>query len=376
MNDEYYMKRAIELARKAVGHTSPNPLVGSVIVKNGKIIGEGYHAQFGGKHAEIVAIESATEPVEGATLYCNLEPCCHDIPEKKTPPCAPRLIREKIKRVVIANRDPNHHVNGQGIRMLRNAGIEVKTDVLAAKAALLNETYYKFIQSHQPFVHLKIAQSLDGRIATANGHSHWITNSTARKLVHQWRAEYDAVLVGTKTVLKDNPSLTVRDVPGRNPRRIVLDDQLVIPDQAHLISDELADKTILFTAKPESDARARQLRKRGVQVLQAPTDDAGHLDIRVILQKLAEMEIASLLVEGGGEVFTSFVKQRIFDKISIFIAPMIIGAGVESIGSLGISSLSEALRLQKIRIEIIDGQALVQGYRNFTEIFTRNLKEN
>jgi len=205
-----------------------------------------------------------------------------------------------------------------------------------------------------PFVHLKIAQSLDGRIATSNGNSRWITNQTARKIVHQMRATYDAVLVGANTVVKDNPSLTVREVEGRNPYRVVLDDKLIIPDDAMLISDEWRDRTIIFTALEQDHPRVMELQTREIQVITTQKNESGHLDLQPVLKRLAELNIASVLVEGGAEVFTSFIKNKIFDKISLFIAPIIIGSGVDSVGNLGIRSLSEALRLEKVRIKTID----------------------
>jgi len=369
MDDIKYMKKALRLAELGRGHTSPNPMVGCVIVKDGKIIGHGYHRCYGEKHAEAAAIDNARESVEGATLYCNLEPCCHTIPGKKTPPCAQRIIKEKIGRVVIATKDPNPYVNGKGIEVLRKHGIQVETGILSEEAALLNERYFKYIQTRMPFVHLKIAQSLDGRIATSNGNSRWITNQTARKIVHQMRATYDAVLVGANTVVKDNPSLTVREVEGRNPYRVVLDDKLIIPDDAMLISDEWRDRTIIFTALEQDHPRVMELQTREIQVITTQKNESGHLDLQPVLKRLAELNIASVLVEGGAEVFTSFIKNKIFDKISLFIAPIIIGSGVDSVGNLGIRSLSEALRLEKVRIKTIDDQVLIEGYRDFQALF-------
>ncbi len=367
--DAFFMKRALELAKNGTGHTSPNPMVGTVIVKDGKIIGEGFHQFYGGKHAEIVAIENASEAVEGATLYCNLEPCSHSLPEKKTPPCTLRIIKEKLGRVVIANRDPNPHVNGNGIQMLRDNGILVDIGTMEKEAAALNEKYYKFIRTGVPFVHLKIAQSLDGRIATTVGNSQWITNQNALERVHKLRSEYDAVLVGINTVIKDDPALTVRKVRGRNPYRIVLDDQLNIPDTAKLISDGLQNKTLILTVQPIDHPRARELSHKGVQVVSIVPDDEGRIDLTAALKHLADLRIESILVEGGGTVFTSFIRQKLFDKISFFIAPMIIGSGIESVGNLGIQAISDAYRLQHVSIEIIDRQAVVEGYREYEAIF-------
>jgi diaminohydroxyphosphoribosylaminopyrimidine deaminase/5-amino-6-(5-phosphoribosylamino)uracil reductase len=362
------MKKALALAGKGKGHTSPNPMVGSVIVKHGQIIGEGYHKKYGGKHAEIMAIDTASSSVEGATLYCNLEPCTMNIPDKKTPPCTERIIKEKIRRVVIANLDPNPYVNGKGVERLRNSHIQVDTSILQEECSRLNETYFTFHRVGRPFVHLKIAQSLDGRIATAKGKSKWITNENALKVVHQMRAEYDAILVGINTILQDNPSLNVRKVTGKNPYRIILDDNLSIPLNVNLFNLEDPQKTIIFTNKSDQDKKFKTLKKMGIQVISISSNGMRYLDLNLIMASLTKMKIFSVLVEGGGEVFTSFIKNRIFDKISFFIAPMMIGSGIQSIGNLGIDSLDEALRLHHVKIEIIDQQAVIEGYRDFQQI--------
>jgi diaminohydroxyphosphoribosylaminopyrimidine deaminase/5-amino-6-(5-phosphoribosylamino)uracil reductase len=362
------MKRAFELARQGIGTTSPNPLVGTVIVKNNKIIGEGYHQKFGDKHAEIMAMDRAKESCKGATLYCNLEPCTNDIPDKKTPPCTRRIIEEKIRKVVISTIDPNPYINGRGLAILREEKIEVYTDMLAEEAVRINEKYYKFIKSGLPFIHLKIAQSLDGRIATASGRSQWITNVNALKLVHQLRAEYDAVLVGINTVIQDDPALTVRHTSGRNPMRIVLDEKLQIPDNAKLISDDNIDKTIIFTHQNQDGKRIKELSEKGIKIFRVRKKSNGELMLPDILKHLAKMQIASVLVEGGGQIFTSFVKNGLFDKISFFIAPIMIGSGIQSIGNLGIENLSQAYQLEKISFEILDNQAIVEGYRDFKTI--------
>ncbi|MFZ0389353.1 MAG: bifunctional diaminohydroxyphosphoribosylaminopyrimidine deaminase/5-amino-6-(5-phosphoribosylamino)uracil reductase RibD [Calditrichia bacterium] len=369
MEDKFYMQRVLELAQQGKGKTSPNPLVGTVIVKNNRIISEGYHRSYGDKHAEVVAMENAGEDLSGATLYCNLEPCSHNTPEKKTPPCTQRIIQENIRRVVIAGEDPNPLVNGSGIRQLRENGIIVDVLPPAEDSRRLNEKYFKFIKTGKPFIHLKIAQSLDGRIATASGSSQWVTNQSAIRLVHEWRAEYDAVLVGANTVMQDNPSLNVRLVEGRHPYRVVLDNRLLIPDQAHLISDELRHRTIIFTTQNAGHPRVSELMKKEIQVISLPPDSRGLVPLEEAMQRLAELKIASVLVEGGGEVFTSFIRQRLFDKISVFIAPKIIGSGIESIGDLGIQTLQDAYNLEAVSIKIIDNQALMEGYQDYHALF-------
>ncbi len=366
--DELYMRRALQLAREGAGFTSPNPMVGAVIVKEGRIIGEGYHPRFGDKHAEVMAIENATESVEGATLYCNLEPCCNTIVGKKTPPCSLRLIQENIKRVVIATLDPNPFMQGHGIARLRQAGIEVTIGVLAEEATFLNESYFKFIQTGQPFVHLKIAQTLDGHIATRNGDSRWITSKAARTIVHQWRATHDAVLVGIGTVLKDNPRLTVRHVEGRQPWRVVLDTHLRIPMDAHLVRDEWRNRTLIFHGPGVDDGKKERLQQRGVSLLTVPaTNDL--LSLESVLEALKKRNIASILVEGGHQVFTRWVAEGLFDKLSAFIAPKLIGEGVPVLGNLSIRTIQESIQLQCPRWEQVETDILVQGYRDVNHVF-------
>ncbi len=315
-----------------------------------------------------MAIDAAREPVSGATLYCNLEPCTNTIPNKKTPPCVERIIQEKIGRVVLANYDINPHVNGKGVALLRQHDIPVDLGILKDEASLLNEVYFTYIKNGRPFVHLKIAQTLDGRIATAQGSSKWITNEEALRRVHHLRAAYDAVLVGINTVLSDDPSLTVRLVEGKNPYRIILDDQLTIPEKAGIISDGMAQNTILFTRKTLKHPKAKMIVQRGIEVINIPSPGKKYLDLEMVLTNLAARQITSVLVEGGGEIFTSFIRARLYDKISFFIAPMLIGTGISSIGELGIKSLAEAHRLENVKIEIIDHQAFFQGYRDFKSI--------
>jgi diaminohydroxyphosphoribosylaminopyrimidine deaminase/5-amino-6-(5-phosphoribosylamino)uracil reductase len=364
-----YMERALRLAQKGRGYTSPNPMVGAVIVKNGRIIGEGYHPQFGQKHAEVMAIENALEPVAGAEMYCTLEPCTHTIPGKKTPPCAQRLIDEKIRKVYISTLDPNPYVNGIGVHALREAGIEVETGYLAEQAAKLNEAYVKYIQLELPFVHLKIAMSLDGRIATASGDSKWITDEAARQRVHQLRHQYDAVLVGANTVRIDNPHLTVRLIAGHQPLRVILSRSLNIPPRSHILKDAFRDKTIIFTAAGHDAEKRKLIEHLGVRVIEVIEKDRGRIDLAEVLMRLGKMGISSLLVEGGSGVFTEFISRQLFDKVSFFVAPMLLGEGIAAIGDLGISKISRALRLQQTAVEIINDQILIRGYRNIQETF-------
>jgi diaminohydroxyphosphoribosylaminopyrimidine deaminase/5-amino-6-(5-phosphoribosylamino)uracil reductase len=369
MNDRKIMHEVLQIARAGEGFTAPNPMVGAVIIKNDRIIGKGAHRKYGEKHAEINAIENAVESVEGATLYTNLEPCCHSTPGKNTPPCTNRIIREKIFRVVISTIDPNPHVSGNGIRTLREAGIEVITDVLPEEAVRLNEVYFKFIQTNQPFVHLKIAQSIDGRIATHNYDSQWITDESARTQVHKMRHKYSAVLIGLNTLKKDNPNLTVRLTQGKQPFRIILDERLEAPLPSNVFQDAYASKTIVFTTPDYDKYKREELALQGISVNPVQSNGNGLVDLHEVLSQVAQSGISSILVEGGGMVFTQFIANKLFDKISVYISPIIIGSGIESIGDLNINKISEALNLENVNFENVNHQLVVTGYRDISATF-------
>ncbi len=375
VNDADYMKRALELARQGRGFTSPNPMVGAVLVKEGRVIAEGYHPRCGDRHAEVVAIENAREPVTGAILYCNLEPCCHDTPHKRTPPCTRRIIQENIARVVIATLDPNPQVSGKGVEMLRSAGIEVQSGVLQQEAALLNEAYFKWIQTGRPLVHLKMAVSLDFCIATRKGHSRWITDEAARRRVHELRAAYDAVLVGAHTARMDDPQLTVRLTRGPQPRRIVLDSTLSLPPQLRLFCDEHRHLTHVFTTPDHDPAARSRLETNGVHIHVLPATAEGQVDLPAALARLGEMNLASLLVEGGSRVFTELIRQRLFDKLSAFVAPLIIGRGIPAIGDLDTETVDQALRLQHMQYQPLNDQIHIQGYRHLAETLGKVMEE-
>lgn len=354
--DEFYMNMTFELAKRGIGYVSPNPFVGALLIKNDRIISSGYHAQYGFAHAELHAIEKANESLEGATLYCNLEPCCHIA--KQTPPCAQRIIKEKISRVVIANRDPNTHVDGKGIDMLRQAGIEVCEGILQKEGEHLNEIFFTSIVQKKPFVHLKWAQSLDGNIATAEGDSKWISNPAALQRVHLMRQQYDAVLVGQSTLLKDNPRLTIRlEQEERAPWRIVLTSLAVISCNYAIVTDKFSNKTIIVTAAQDFvryHHTVCMLKKRGVRVEAVETDMHGALNLEQILSMLHSYNITSILVEGGSAILTSFIKQNLWDRASIFIAPMLLGNGLHVAGDLGIKRISDATRFSEITYETIE----------------------
>ena len=342
MPDQDYMKQALKLARKGLGKTSPNPMVGAVIVKDNQIIGRGYHHHYGGNHAEINAFQNARESVNGATLYVTLEPCCY---YGKTPPCVEAIIRNNIDKVIIGTLDPNPQVNGRGVEILRQHGIETKVGVLEAECRDLNEAHFKYMSTGLPLVTLKFAQTLDGRIATASGDSRWISGQKFRRLAHQLRATSDAVMVGIDTVLADDPQLTVRLVKGRNPTRVILDTRLRIPLDAEVIRNREVAPTIIAATSRADEKKLARLREMGIEVMVIKEDEAGEVDLRHLLSVLGERGISSVLVEGGAGVITSLLRQNLADKVIIAIAPKIMGKGIEAVGELNISEVSQVLKL-------------------------------
>ncbi|MGD9897851.1 MAG: bifunctional diaminohydroxyphosphoribosylaminopyrimidine deaminase/5-amino-6-(5-phosphoribosylamino)uracil reductase RibD [Calditrichaceae bacterium] len=327
-DDHVYMRRCLELACRGKGEVSPNPLVGAIIVKNGKIIAEGWHERYGSAHAELNAIRNAIESVEGATLYCNLEPCCHT--EKQTPPCTPLIIRNKLKRVVISNFDPNPMVSGQGIKQLSDEGIEVTTGVLRKQGEYLNRFFLKYIQTGLPYVTMKIAQSMDGKISARRGTMTWLTGNEAVEYVHRQRAGYDAVMIGAGTVSSDDPQLTVRKVQGRNPYRIVIDGHLSSPTDSKIFNDEDKNRTWIFTAEECDTQKVRILENRGIRIFRMPADRKYRLDLQEILKILGKEKIISVMVEGGQELFSSFISNNHLDELIILQAPVILGRGLSA----------------------------------------------
>lgn len=358
MKDEFYMKRALRLARTGEGQVSPNPMVGAVIVKNNRIIGEGYHKKFGGNHAEINAIQNVSETVEGSTIYVTLEPCAH---YGKTPPCVERLIALKPARVVIGSLDPNPLVSGKGMKRLNQKGIETKVGVLEETCKALNERFFKFIETRIPFVTLKFAQTLDGRIATARGHSQWISSLPSRKFVHRLRSIHDAVLVGVGTVLNDDPELTVRLVRGRNPVRVVVDSHLRIPIIAKVLKDQKEARTIIAATQGANPEKRALLTDMGIDVLLIKEDSHRRIDMNSLLAELGKKEISSLLVEGGAAVITTILREQLADRAVIIIAPKIAGKGIEAIGDLGITSMDDALRFTCSKMVKKGGDLLMDG---------------
>jgi len=358
LNDENFMREALRIARNAEGRTSPNPLVGAVVVKDGKIIAEGWHRQAGTPHAEIHALNMAGELAKGATLYVTLEPCSHF---GRTPPCVNRIIESGIKKVVAAMKDPNPKVAGRGFEILKNAGVEVEVGILEAEARRLNEVFLKFITEKLPFVTLKFASSLDGKIATYSGESQWISCEESRKFVHHLRDINDAILVGIGTVLADNPSLTTRLVEGKNPVRVIVDSNARTPLDSKVVADKSA-RTIIAVTKNAPSEKISALKACGVEILICGEEK--RVDLKILLEKLAEREITSILVEGGGQIHFSMLKSGLVDKIYAFIAPKIIGGknSLTSVEGIGFEKLSEAITLKNFTSERIGEDFLLSGY--------------
>lgn len=354
--DLEFMRLALELARQGTGLTSPNPLVGAVVVKEGRVIGSGFHQRAGGPHAEVLALEEAGSESRGAHLYVNLEPCCH---WGKTGPCVDRILEAGIARVIISMQDPNPRVSGRSIARLREEGVEVSLGLLEDEATRLNEPFVKWILTGKPLVVLKWAMTLDGRIATEQGESRWITSEDSRREVHRLRATYDAVLVGRGTIEKDDPSLTVRLVEGRNPRRVVLDTMGRIPLGARCLTG--VGETIVAVAGAPPD-RVGALRGRGATVLVLPPRD-GRVGWQCLLDGLASMDVTSLLVEGGAEVAASALEAGVVDKVLAFIAPRVLG-GRNALGPVGGAGwrLDEARDLEISQVMPIGRDLLIEAY--------------
>ena len=357
-HDATWMKRAIRLARKGTGHVSPNPRVGAVVVKGGQLVAEGYHAFFGGPHAERVALSGlSVQQTRGADLYVTLEPCDH---HGKTPPCTEIIIQSGIARVFIGIQDPNPLVSGRGIQKLRKAGIEVIAGIEKADCRDLNPGFISCMEKGRPFVTLKTAQTLDGFIATENGLSKWITGEKARKAVHRLRSEHDAVLVGIGTVLKDDPELTVRHVRGVNPKRIVLDARCRIPESGKLFNQPDLEKTILVVSDKADASCIDRIRSKGCQIWRLPDHEQG-VDLHALLARAKEEGICSILVEGGRQVFSSFIKEKIADRLITFVAPKLFGIGLPIFESFNVGDPDEAIRFTQTKWKRIGQDFYFEG---------------
>ena len=360
LNDEYYMRLALNLAEKTVGQTGINPAVGCVIAKGGRIVGMGAHLARGTSHAEIHALQMAGSEAEGSTVYVTLEPCSH---YGRTPPCADRLIAEKVSRVVVACTDSNPLVAGRGIEKLRAHGIQVDVGVLEQEAIQLNEMFYKYITAKRPFVTLKSAMTLDGKIATHTGDSKWISGEESRAYVHMLRHRHQAIMVGVGTVIADDPQLTARlAVPSLQPIRIIVDSRLRIPLNARVLQDQDIARTIILSTNQASIEQIMRLNALGVEVIKC--GDGPRVDLRKAMNILAEREIGSIFLEGGGILNGAMLREGLVDKIVLFVAPKIVGgAHAPSVFELpGANRMSEAIRLDRVRYETFGEDLCVIGY--------------
>lgn len=361
--DEFIMKRCLELARQGLGHTKTNPLVGCVITREEKIISQGYHRFFGGLHAERDAILGAKEsnvPLQGATLYVNLEPCCHF---GKQPPCVHEIIDQKISRVVVGMEDPNPKMSGRGIQKLKDAGISVEVGVLEAECKKLNAPFLHWMQTGLPYCMGKIAMSLDGKIATSTGQSQWITQEESRRHSHSLRSSVDGILVGIETVLADDPALTCRFGKQRkDPARILLDSKLRIPLHSKILHVPSEAPTFILTTHPCNREKKRALMELPNVSLLVCREKEGHVDLKDALQQLAKENIGTLLVEGGAKVTGSFLQERLFQKLFVYIAPRIIGKGGKTFaGNFNIENLEDTPFLTDIKIKNLGRDLLLEG---------------
>jgi len=358
-NDEEFMRTALALAVKAQGRTSPNPLVGCVIVKDEQIVGEGYHHKAGTPHAEVHALTDARDQARGATAYVTLEPCSHF---GRTPPCADALISAGIKRVVVAMKDPNPLVAGRGIERLREAGIQVDVGLLRQEASTLNEIFIKAITTGLPFVVYKTALTLDGKIATETGDSRWVSNDKSRHYVHQLRDHYDVIMAGSETVLQDDPALTCRLPDGKDPVRLIVDGQLRVPENAQVLTSSEHSPCIIATtqAAPKDKVERLNLLEQ-VEVWQY--DTPRHVPLAELLRDLVQRGWTSVLLEGGGGLAGTLINEQCVDKIEFFIAPKLVGGnGPSPLSGLHIQHMAEALALHDLCVDLETGDLHVTGY--------------
>ena len=362
MNDEYFIKIALDLAKQGAGFTSPNPMVGAVIVKDNEIVGKGFHEAVGKAHAEVNAINDAGLLANGATLYVTLEPCNHI---GRTPPCTKKIASSGIKRVVVAMRDPNPHVQGGGIDFLTDIGVEVATGICENEAKKQNEIFIKYINTKRPFVIVKCAATLDGQIATMTGDSKWVTSEKSREYVHGLRHLCDAIMVGIDTVKRDDPALTTR-LDGINcldPVRVILDTHLSIPEEAKILGMDSNSKTIIITGDSFSKDKKKRIEKKGALVVTSPVKNA-LIDLDHLIDYLGSINITSLLIEGGGKVIASAFKAKIVDKINFFYGSKILGGnnGKSICNGLGPALMKDSIQIQDIDVTLFGNDVLIEGY--------------
>jgi len=349
-----YMQLTLKLAAKGRGLTSPNPMVGCIIVKRGRIVGKGYHKRVGTEHAEVLAIQEAGKKAINSTLYVNLEPCSH---WGRTPPCTEKIVEAGVREVIIGMKDPNPLVDG--FTELKFRGLKTKIGILEQQAKKLNEVYIKYIRTKRPFVIIKVAMSADGRIATKTGDSKYITSKEARMLVHKLRTEVDAVMVGLNTVIRDNPELTPRLYNGKDPMKIVVDSTLKIPKNCKLLKEP--SKLIIATTNKARKSEIAKLQHKGATVIVTKSKQ-GMVDMNDLLKQLGKHEIVSVMIEGGSELNSSAIKASVVDKILIFTAPKLIGNGVAAIGNLGVNKINKAINLKDPVCSRVGKDMLVEAY--------------
>ena len=358
MKDMDYMKLALQLAEKGAGWTSPNPMVGAVIVKDGRIIGQGYHEKYGGLHAERNALASCTQSPDGAQMYVTLEPCCH---HGKQPPCVEAILDAGIRRVIVGSEDPNPLVNGKGVCILREHGVEVTEHVLQEECDQLNEVFFHYIRTNLPFVVMKYAMTLDGKIAAYTGESKWVTGEAAREHVHRQRNRYRAIMAGVGTVLADDPLLTCRIEGGRNPVRIICDSRLRTPFTSRIAATAGQVPTVLATCCKD-EKKHSLYQKAGFHILCLPEEN-GHVDLRALMQQLGQAKIDSILIEGGGTLHWSALESGIVQKLQAYIAPKIFGGETAKtpVEGIGFSSPAKAVKLKNSTVVKIGEDYLVEG---------------
>ncbi|OJH39826.1 bifunctional diaminohydroxyphosphoribosylaminopyrimidine deaminase/5-amino-6-(5-phosphoribosylamino)uracil reductase RibD [Cystobacter ferrugineus] len=357
---EFFMRLALEEAAKGLGRTSPNPVVGAVLVKGGRIIARGYHRRAGTAHAEVVALEAAGSKARGADLYTTLEPCDH---YGRTPPCSQALIDAGVRRVITASSDPNPKVNGKGVARLRRAGVEVLTGVLKDEADELNRPFFKAMRTGLPFVTLKAAVTLDGKLATATGDSRWVTGEQARAWVHRLRDRVDVILVGATTARRDNPQLTTR-LPGgggKDAVRVVVDSHLRLPSTLQVFTQRSPARTVVATLEDPSSRKARRFLATGTDVWQLP-EKQGRVDLEALMRRLAKEGLNHVLVEGGAEMYGSFLREELADELLLFVAPKLIGGeGLSWSGSLGVKQMARALTVSPLAFEQVGEDLLLRA---------------
>lgn len=361
LNDQFYMQMAIDLAGKAAGQTEINPVVGCVIVNEGRIVGLGAHLRRGEGHAEVLALNMAGDAAEGATAYVTLEPCSH---YGKTPPCAMKLIVSRVKRVVIATTDPNPLVAGRGVEALRQAGIHVEVGLLEAQSRAMNEKFNHYITTRRPFVTLKMATSLDGRIATRTGDSRYVSGAAAREYTHTLRHQHRAIMIGVETALADDPQLTTRlDVPAIDPIRIVVDSSLRLPTAARMFQDDGPETIVLTTERAFSSTRRRPLEDAGATVIAC--GDGAHVDLALALEKLGAREIGSILLEGGGRLAGAMIEAQLVQKLVLHVAPKLLGGDKLAFNWAGVEKMAEAIALTHFTVEQLGDDLCLVGYPNW-----------